>query len=356
MVVRSMLAAVYYQAGDIRLETRPKPRPKADAMIARVLYCALCGTDVKLATIGHPRCHPPRIIGHEMVGRLETVGSGVRGFAVGDRVTLATTVACGRCPYCAIGLGNLCPDARPISFDFDGALAEYILIPPEAIAGGNVIKLPAGVSDAAAALSEPLSCAVNAQELAGVRAGDTVAILGGGPLGALHAELARALGAAQVLVVGHSQPRLTLLRRLQGVTIIDASKEHAQESIRGRTGGLGADHVIVCAPTREAHEQAPGMVRKGGSVVLFASLPKGSSELCLDSRLVHYGELRVIGSSDSRPEHVARAVALLAGGGVDAEAVITHTLPLRELHAGLELMISRQSLKVLLQPQGEDGG
>jgi L-iditol 2-dehydrogenase len=349
-----MLAAVYHQAGDIRLETRAKPRPRSDAMIARVLYCALCGTDVKLATIGHPRCHPPRIIGHEMVGRIEHVGSEVHGFALGDRVTLATTVACGHCPYCARGLGNLCPDARPISFDFDGALAEFILIPPEAIAGGNVIKVPETVSDTAASLSEPLSCAVNAQELAGVRAGDTVVVLGGGPLGALHAALARALGAAQVLIVGRSEPRLSLLRRLRGVTIVDGRREDALGTIRECTGGQGADHVMVCTPMRGPHEEALAMVRKAGSVVFFASLPKGSSEICLDSRLIHYGELRVMGSSDSRPEHVARAVALLAGGAIDADALITHVLPLRDLHAALELMKRRQSLKVLLRPQGKE--
>jgi len=349
-----MLAAVYYQPGDIRLEERPYPELEPGAMIARVLYCALCGTDVKLATIGHPRCHPPRIIGHEMAGRIEKIGKGVSGFELGERITLATTVSCGTCYLCSKGKGNLCPHARPISFDFDGALAEYVLIPPQAIAGGNVIKVPDSVSDRAAALSEPLSCAVNAQELSGVQAGDTVAVLGGGPLGALHAELAKAFGAVRVMLIGHSEPRLSLLRRLKGVTVIDGRRGGEEEAVRELTGGLGADHVIVCSPVREQHERALAMVRKGGSVLFFASLPKGDSEVRLDSRIIHYGEVRVLGSSDSRPEHVARAVELMGQGRIDAEAVITHVLPLSELHAGLELMKSRQSLKVLLAPQGAE--
>ena len=109
--------------------------------------------------------------------------------------------------------------------------------------------------------------------------------------------------------------------------------------------------MIVCSPVREPHERALAMVRKGGSVLFFASLPKDASEVRLDSRIIHYGEVRVSGSSDSRPEHVARAVELLGKGRIDADAVITHVLPLSELHSGLELMKSRQSLKVLLEPQ-----
>ena len=225
-----------------------------------------------------------------------------------------------------------------------------MLIPPQAVAGGNVIRVPEAVGDSAAALSEPLSCAVNAQELSGVRGGDAVVVLGGGPLGALHAELAKALGASEVMVIGHSEPRLSLLPRLQKVTVIDGREGSEKARVLERTGGIGADHVIVCAPVREPHEQALGLARKGGSVVYFASLPHGASELRLDSRLIHYGELRILGSSDSRPEHVERAVQLMALGRIDADALITHHLPVAQLPAGLELMKSRHSLKVLLHP------
>jgi L-iditol 2-dehydrogenase len=164
-----MRAAVYYGPGDIRVEDRPEPAPAVDNLIVQVRGCCVCGTDLKLATIGNPRCHPPRIIGHEMVGQIVHVGGEVRGFALGDRVTLATTIACGNCLYCARGLGNLCPNAKPISYDYDGAFAPYLAIPPLALAGGNVIRVPDGVPDDAAALSEPLSCALNAQQIAGVK-------------------------------------------------------------------------------------------------------------------------------------------------------------------------------------------
>ncbi len=345
-----MKAAVYYGPGDIRVEERPEPTPTEDNLILEVSCCAICGTDLKLATVGNPRCHPPRVIGHEFVGRVVHVGAGVAGFACGDRVTLATTLACGDCAYCRLGLGNLCPNAKPISYDFDGAFARFVAIPPLALAGGNAIRVPADVPDEAAALSEPLSCVINAQELAGVKAGDRVLILGGGPLGALHAEVAKALGAADVMIAQRSEPRLSLLRRLPGVTVLGGTGEDVLSVVLEKTGGLGADVVIVCAPAREAQEGALRYARKGGVISLFASMPKDSADITLDSRAIHYGELRIVGASDSRPEHVVRAVRLLHEGKINVEPIITHRVRLEALLEGIALMKAKRSLKVMVYP------
>ncbi|MCK5248746.1 MAG: alcohol dehydrogenase catalytic domain-containing protein, partial [Spirochaetaceae bacterium] len=215
-----MKAVVYYGPGDVRVEERPYPSATDNNLIAKVEACAICGTDLKIATIGNPRCHPPRVIGHEMVGFIEHVGKSVEGFAVGERMTLATTVACNACSICDRGLQNMCPNAKPISYDFDGAFAGWIAIPPQALAGGNVIKVPEGIPVEAAVLSEPISCVLNAQILAGLIDGDTVLIVGGGPLGALHAEVAKTLGAAKVMIIQRSEPRLSMLRKLDGVQVI----------------------------------------------------------------------------------------------------------------------------------------
>jgi L-iditol 2-dehydrogenase len=347
-----MKAVVYYGAGDIRAEEWPEPIPASDNLIVEVHCCAICGTDLKLATTGNPRCHPPRVIGHEMVGHVVHVGSEVEGFAPGDRVTLATTLACGECNMCQRGLGNMCPNAKPISYDFDGAFAERLTIPPLALRGGNVVKVPARVPDEAAALSEPLSCAINAQELAGVRPGDRVLVVGGGPLGALHAEVAKALGASQVMIVQRSEPRLSMLRLLRNVKVIAGAQEDVRGQVMAQTDGLGADVVIVCAPNREAQEQAIQFARKGGVVSLFASLPKGASDITFDSRVIHYSELRIVGASDSRPEHVIQVVRLLAAGKIDTVPIITHRVHLEDIHTGLELMQTKRSLKVLVYPHG----
>ena len=345
-----MKAFVYYGPGDIRVEDRPEPNREIDNLVVKVRCCAICGSDLKLAAIGSPRCRPPRIIGHEMVGEIIHVRSDVRGFAVGERITLATTVACGDCPHCALGLGNMCPNAKPISNSYDGAFAEYLPVPPLALSGGNVIKVPDCVDDEWAALAEPLSCAINAQELAGMKAGYRVLILGGGPLGALHAALAKANGAADVMIVQRSQPRISMLRKIDGLTVIDGSNVDVSEIVNGHTSGLGADLVIVCAPSKEAQEKSLEYARKGGAVSLFASLPKGDSHINLDSRLIHYNELRVVGASDSRPVHVEKAIALMAEGKINLKEIVTHRLTLDNIQEGLDLMREKKSLKVMVYP------
>jgi L-iditol 2-dehydrogenase len=351
-----MKAVVYYAPGDIRIEDRQEPKPGIRNLIVRVHCCAICGTDVKLATVGNPRCHPPRIIGHEMAGEIVHAGSEAVGFATGERVTLATTVTCGNCVYCRLGLENLCSNATPISYDYDGAFAEYLEVPWPAITGGNVIRVPDSVSDDWAALAEPLSCAINAQDLAGVKAGDTVVVVGGGPLGALHAVLAKARNVSQVLIAEQSETRLALLRRIPGVTVIDASRCDCAEAVRERTNGAGADVVIVAAPSRQAHEQSIHLARKGGTISLFASLPKDASEITLDSRVIHYGELRIVGASDSRPEHVRKAIRLMADGAIDLAPLITHRIPLERIQEGLKMMQNRVSLKIVVQIRDASSG
>ncbi len=345
-----MKAAVYYGPADIRVEEQPDRVPTANNMIVEIHCCAICGTDLKLATIGNPRYHPPRIIGHEIISHITHVGANVEGFALGERVTFATTLACGHCPYCQRGLGNICPNRMPISNDFDGAFAKYMEVPPLAIQGGNVIKVPDSVPDEAASLSEPMSCVINALDIAGLKAGDRILIIGGGPLGALHAEVAKALGATEVMIVQRSEPRLSMLRNLPDVTVIDGANQDVMSIVKERADGLGADVVSVCAPSQEAQEGGMHYARMGGAVSLFASLPTGASDITLDSRVIHYGELRITGASDSRPEHVSKAVQLMAEGKINADPIITHRVSLEKIHDGLDLMKAKQSLKVLVYP------
>ena len=346
-----MKAAVYYGPGDIRVEQRPDPKPTNKNMIVKVHCCAICGTDLKLATVGNPRCHPPRIIGHEMVGSITRVGKDVKGFSLNERITLATTVACGTCQICALGLSNMCLNAKPISYDFDGAFAEYIAIPPQAISGGNVVKVPDSVPDETASLSEPLSCAINAQELINVKNVNSVLIIGAGPLGAIHAELAKANGARVVMISEYSKQRLSMVRKITDIIVIDAGSQNIESIVKKNTSGLGADAVIVCAPSQKAQESSLQYARKGGAISLFASLPKGVSDTTFDSRIIHYNELRIIGASDSRPEHVRKAVSLMAEKKISTQAIITHHVSLDEIQKGIELMKNKDSLKVLVYPR-----
>jgi L-iditol 2-dehydrogenase len=348
-----MKAAVYYGPADIRVEEQPERIPTEDNMIVEIHACAVCGTDLKLATIGNPRYHPPRIIGHEIIAHITHVGKNVHGFAPGERVTFATTLACGECEVCHLGLQNICPNRTPISNDFDGGFTTHMEVPPMAISGDNVIKVPDSVPDEMAALSEPLSCVINALEIAGLKPGDSILIIGGGPLGALHANAARAMGANEIMIVQRSEPRLSLLRRLIGVTVIDGKNEDVMAVVQERTNGMGADVVSVCAPNREAQQEAMAHARLGGSISLFASLPSGDSEITIDTRTLHYGELRLVGASDSRPEHVRRAVEFMQAGYIEADKIITHRVLLEDIHQGFELMKRKESLKVVVYPSAK---
>ena len=344
-----MKAIRFYDKGDIRLEEVAIPQVEAGGLLVKVQACAICGTDLKMYLAGNPRVKPPQTIGHEFVGEIVELGEGTQDFSVGQRVTMATSISCGHCGFCRAGYTNRCEDLKPVSYDYPGAFAEYLAIPPAGVRGGNTVKVPDNVGDLAA-LAEPISCAINAQVLAGVKMGDTVVVVGCGPLGAIHTQVAKANGAVKTIVTEPSADRLRFAEQLNADEIIDVSRNDAVEQVMKLTDGLGADVVIVTAPVAAAQEQALSMARKGGMINLFASLPKGGSELTIDSRLIHYRELFVSGASDSSPYHVELAVKLLAKGLI-SDKVITHSLPIDKFIDGLMLMKEGKSLKVLIKPE-----
>lgn len=346
-----MKAIRFYKQGDIRLEDVAQPRVEPGGLLVKVEVCAICGTDLKAYFKGNPRIKPPQTLGHEFVGEIVEVGSEVSGYKVGQRVTMATSISCGHCVVCRAGHTNRCEWLKPISYDYPGGFAEYIAIPTAGITGGNVVKVPASLGEIAA-LAEPVSCAINAQKLAGVKMGDTVVVVGCGPLGAIHTQVAKANGATKIIVTQRSAMRLKLAEKLNIDDIIDVSKTDPVDEVMRLTGGAGADVVIVTAPVAAAQVQALSMAKKGGMVNLFASLPRGASQLQIDSRLVHYRELFISGASDSTPYHVELAVKLL-NKGLISENIITHRLGIEQFIDGIMLMKEKKCLKVLIRPGQE---
>jgi L-iditol 2-dehydrogenase len=346
-----MKAVVYYAPGDIRVEDVATPQAGAEELRVKVDACAVCGTDLKSYKHGNPRIKAPLPMGHEFTGVIDTVGERVRGFAVGERIVMATSVSCGRCRYCREGWRNLCVDLAPMGFSYPGGMAEYTVIPARALENGHVVKVPAGIPAEQAALAEPLSCAVNSVRQCELRPGDVVVVLGAGPMGLMNACVARAMGAGKIILSEVSAARLAQAAQFGCDLLIDPSREDLVARVKAVTeGGLGADAVIVAAPAAGPQEIAPDLVRRRGTVCLFASLPVGQSMLQVDSRKIHYGELRVIGTSDSTPEHVREAVALMAAKAVPTEKFATHVLPLDGIFQAYELMLSGEALRVVLRP------
>lgn len=345
-----MRALVYHAPGDIRLETIPVPSCGEGELRIRIDACAVCGTDFKTYLHGNPRIKAPMVMGHEFTGLVETLGRGAAGFRVGDRVVMATSVACGECYYCRQGWRNLCANLAPMGFSYPGGMAEFTTIPARAVANGHVVRVPPGVKAEHAALAEPLSCTVNAAENCGIARGHTVVVVGAGPMGIMNACMAREFGAAQVILAEINPRRLAMAEPFGFDRLVDPATEDLVAVVKDATDGLGADVAIVAAPAARPQEEAPLLVRKRGTVCLFASLPKGESVLALDSRPVHYGELRIVGTSDSTPAQVAKAVELIAGGSVPVDRLATHVLGLDDLRKAYDLMQSGESLRVVLKP------
>ena len=344
-----MQAIIYHAPGDIRVEDIPKPECGQGELLVRVDACAVCGTDLKSRQHGNPRIKAPLVMGHEFTGLVEEVSpKAVGDFQPGDRVVMATSVSCGRCYYCRRGWRNLCENLSPMGFSYPGGMAEYVAIPSLALEGGHAVKVPPHVEAKCAALAEPTSCAVNSVRMCDVQPGDTVLVMGAGPMGLLNALVARAAGASTILLSEPNPLRREQAARFDLDRILDPEKDDVTKIVREMTGGRGTDVVIVAAPAAGPQEQAISLVRKHGTVNLFASLPVGNSILTIDSRTLHYGEIRLIGSSDSTPEHVREAVEMIAAQQIPAEKIASHCLPLSQIEQAFELMTSGAALRVVL--------
>lgn len=332
----------------------PDPVCPPGGAVIKIEACAVCGTDVKVYRHGHRLLHLPRIIGHEIAGTVVEVHPGAKGVQPGQRVAVAPIVPCGTCYYCRKGWHGQCEAQAAIGYRWDGGYAEYMAVPAESMAAGGVNPLPDGVSFAEGALAEPLACAINGQELSRIQLGSTVAVVGAGPLGCLHVELARANGAARVIMVEMSAARLEEAGRLAVPDVlIDGSKEDVAVRIREETGGRGAEAVIVACSSPAAQMQALQYVAKRGSVNFFGSLPKGKPEITIDSNLVHYGEFTITGTSGSTMEHNRLALRLIASGRVPAGKYVSHRAGLDGLIDGIRRIERGERMKTVIEPGGE---
>jgi L-iditol 2-dehydrogenase len=333
----------------IRLREVPKPEIADDSVIVKVHTCAICGTDVKAYNIGIASIKPPVILGHELCGVIEETGKKVRGFETGDRVTLATTLPCGKCGMCRRELFNLCLDKEPVGTYRDGAFAEYLQIPSRGIEHGNLVKVPDSLSDQAASLCEPLGCVINSQNIARVGFPDTVVVIGAGPLGILQAETAKARGCIRTILIQRSRKRYERALHFNIDHVICTEDTDPVEAVRELTGGGGADVVINAAPSREAVMLAFELVAKSGRVSLFASVPKDNPLVNIDVNRIHYEQIEVYGASDLKPVNAVQALDLLVSGQVSTDKLITHILPLDEFFQGIELINRREALKIVMK-------
>jgi L-iditol 2-dehydrogenase len=337
--------AVYYSNSDVRVEERPRPTAGPGELLMRVRASGICGSDV-MEWYRRPKA--PLVLGHEVAGTVEDVGDGVTGFAPGDRIVTTHHVPCGDCRYCRGDGESVCPTLRKTSFD-PGGFAEFVRLPAINVARGT-FALPDSVDFDAASFVEPLACVLRGQRLAGLRAGDAVAVLGSGISGVLHILAARAAGAATIFATDVSDHRVEAARRF-GADEARLAADDPRDALRRCNDGRGADRVIVCAGAPGAFEDALAMVDVGGTILLFAPLDPGVG-FEIPANELWTRCVSLVNSYAGPPDDMRAALDLLARGEIDVEPMITHRLGLAETQRGFQLLVDGgESLKVIIQPE-----
>jgi len=332
--------------GELRLETVDKPEPADGELVARISLALTCGTDLKTFERGHARLKVPGLLGHEWVGRVESVGAGVRGFEVGDRIVATPTAPCGDCAYCLAGVENLC--LHLFEHTALGAFGDSILVPRH-IVNRNAYRVPDSVPDLEAAFLEPLACVVHGADLLEIAGNRTIAFVGDGPIALLFMQVARLRGAGRVVLIGRSPKRLEVARELGADVVLHGGESDARQAVEALSDGLGADTVVEVVGRPEVWDEAVGLARRGGEVLFFGGCEKGSS-VTLDTERVHYHELTLKGGFHYTPDSVRRAWQLICDGTLKLDPLVTHSMKLEELPAALELVRRREAVKVAIVP------
>jgi len=344
----TMRAAVLHGREDVRIERVPVPEAAPGELIVRVGAALTCGTDLKVFRRGyHARMIvPPALFGHELAGTVVQAGEGVTDFAPGDRVVALNSAPCGQCYFCVRGQENLCDD---LLFN-NGAYAEFIRIPARIVAK-NTLHIPDHVPLEHAALTEPLACAVHGLEDSHPHPDDTVAIIGGGPLGLMMVHVAALKGCSVIAIVRHdgqveAARQLGAAHVVQATTIRKAIRETRALTPKGR----GVDIAIEAVGAPEAWEEAVEMVRKGGTVNFFGGCAVGT-RVTLDTNRIHYSDITLRATFHHTPVICRRSLDLIAGGRFQAGAFITGHAHLYELNRVFEKLMKRSTeIKTAIVP------
>ena len=342
-----MKAAIFRGPGKLAVEEIPYPELPPDGLILKVEACGICGSDLRAYEHGLRFPREWQILGHEIAGVVAEVGRDVPDYKPGERLAIAADVHCHKCYYCRRALYNLCEDWKVIGAHFAGGMAEYMQVPQAILRRGIVHHMPEGLSSVAATVAEPASSVLACQHEINVDLNETVVVIGDGPVGCLHVQVAQARGARAILI-GRRPERLKLAEKIGAWQLINAQGTDTVAAVRELTDGRGADVAIVACASKQAQADAVYMVRKRGRVVLFGGLPKSDPITQLDSNRIHYDELHVYGAFSYHPLYHKMALDLIARGQVAAHKIVTATYPLERAVEAFAAALSRSELKVVL--------
>jgi L-iditol 2-dehydrogenase len=328
----------------IEMMERPEPAVRRDYAIIEVKACGICGSDLHIYEWApfYQWMTFPRIMGHEVAGTVCEVGPGVSGFAPGDRVVADTWAGCGTCTCCRVGRFNLCLNQSRLGQHVDGGMAKYVAVP-----GNCLYRIPEGVDFETASVIEPLGVILRTFERCDMKPGDTMAILGPGPIGLLGVMLAKASGASTIIAsgLGEDRERLEYARRF-GAIPVNVEEESLKKRVMDLTEGQGVDIVMDVSGGEGSLAEAGAIVKKGGQIGVVGLSP----ESVFNPFVLVEKELTIYGSCRRQPSTWLRAIELVANEVVDPGAIITHSLPLSQAQEGFAILLRRQGLKVVLIP------
>ena len=339
----AMKASYFVGKGSFEVRQAPELHPGAGEVVVRNKFCGVCGTDVHIfhGEPGSADVNPPVVLGHEYSGEIVEVGEGVTDLQVGDHVTVDPNIYCGKCEHCRNGKKQLCESMEAIGVTRDGGFAEYSRIP-----ASQAFKLDLAVPYEAAAMAEPLACCLHGIDLAGIKPGQKVCVIGGGAIGLIMVQLAKLSGASTLVLSEPNELRRQVGLGLGADAAIDPTAADAQSAYEAALGD-GADVVIECVGNNPAVKSAFQLAAKGATIVLF-SVPKVEATFDLPLFDVYKKELTIKGSFVNPDTH-ARAVALINSGKVRFDTIITHKFTLDQLPEAIAMQMSSESIKVIVE-------
>lgn len=346
-----MKAVVLSAPNDFKTEYIEKPIIGDDEILLKVKSTAICGTDMRILTGKKTRgVRYPSVIGHEICGEISEVGKNVKNWEIGDRVAVANVIPCHSCHSCLTGRENACMNRKAIGYEFNGGFAEYVLIPAIALKSNNLVKIPNDISFEEGALIEPLSCCIRGQKNAGTKFGDVVLIVGAGPIGLMHMQLAKLAGAQTVIVSEPLASRREKAQKLGADIVVDPTKEDLKQIIMTETNGIGADVIIMAIGVPQLVNDTIKLCCKGGTVNLFAGFA-GTGESMIEVNTIHYNEIKVNGSTAYQRQDYLQAAKMVIQHKINLKEIVTHKFNLDDFDKAYEICKSGKGLKVVIEPE-----
>jgi len=345
VIGKRMKAALVYGPRDLRIEEVDIPDINDDEVLVRVRVIGICPSDVRAYEGVYKRQmyqygkDSYGLSGHEWSGEVVETGSSVKDFSPGDRVVPEIIVPCGICKFCRKGMTNLCANKKNIIRGY----AQYAKVPSKFL-----FKIPLNVSFEAAAFAEPIAVCLHTNEIVSPMPGDTILIIGGGPMGLIHLQISKISGAT-VILSEVIEKRLEMAKEIGADAAVNPAREDLSKKVKELTGGYGADAAIIATGNKTAIESTFKTVSGAGTIIFFGgTYPPVNVEI--DPNIIHYGEIKVTGSYDHTPTHVERALKLLSEGSIKVEKLISNTFSLSQLKEAFELVKSADALKVNIKP------